>query len=650
MSRSQPQANPAVAETLNSVFGFPSLREGQGEVVDILLAGRSSLAVFPTGGGKSLCYQLPALLLDGLTVVISPLIALMKDQVDFLVRKGVAAAKMDSTLDANGVADLTRALRAGEVKLLYIAPERLVSAKFRSLLEELPIALLAVDEAHCISEWGHNFRPDYLKVAQLARDLKVPRVLALTATATPGVSKDICEAFAITAEDHIQTSFRRSNLHYAVTRCTADERRHILLERLADPKVLPAIVYVTLQQSAEVAATFLQKKGGLKARAYHAGLSAEVRSEAQDDFMSGKTDIIVATIAFGMGIDKSDIRSVFHYNLPKTIENYAQETGRAGRDGEPSHCELLACGDDLAVLENFVYGDTPGDRPLRSVIEHVFGQGQDIEISQYELAGSFDIRPLVLATALTYLEMEGYISAQGMVYRELKLKFERDESRVIAGYDAKRKAFLEAIFATCKSGWMWKTLHPAEAAEAIGDTEDRVRRAITHLEDAGDIVVKPSGVRHRYQLIKKPESKTDLLKKLSTLFAGREAGDIERINNVIRYATGGGCHVQFLLEYFGESMPKPCGECAGCKNKDTGGELPTTPAREISEEDATAVQELLAERKTALRTARQLTRFLCGISSPAAQRAKLPRHDAFALLEGMPYVDVYAYAASLLPE
>ncbi len=650
MSESSSPAHPAVAETLSSVFGFSSLREGQGEVVDCLLGGRSSLAVFPTGGGKSLCYQLPALLLDGVTVVISPLIALMKDQVDFLVRKGVAAARMDSTLDAAGVADLTRSLRAGEVKLLYIAPERLVSARFRDLLEELDISLLAVDEAHCISEWGHNFRPDYLKVAQLARDLKIPRVLALTATATPSVSKDICDAFAITKADHIQTSFQRENLHYVVTRCTADERRQVLLERLKDPSVLPAIVYVTLQQSAEVVATFLQKKGGLKARAYHAGLSAEVRSEAQDDFMSGKTDIIVATIAFGMGIDKSDIRSVFHYNLPKTIENYAQETGRAGRDGAPSHCELLACGDDLAVLENFVYGDTPGDRPLRSVIEHVFGQGQEIEISQYALAGSFDIRPLVLATAITYLEMEGYISAQGMVYRELKLKFERDESRVLAGYDSERKAFLEAIFATCKSGWMWKTLHPAEAAEAIGDTEERVRLAITHLEDAGDIVVKPSGVRHRYLLVKKPENKSELLRKLSILFAAREAGDIERIAQVVAYATGGGCHVKFLLEYFGEPMPNPCGKCGGCKIKDTGGDLPTSPEREISEEDATAVQDLLAERKTALRTARQLTRFLCGISSPAVQRARLTRHDAFALLEGMAYVDVYTYAASLLPE
>ena len=378
-------------------FGHSGFRNGQEPVIGALLDGRSALAIFPTGGGKSLCYQLPALLLEGLTLVVSPLIALMKDQVDALQARGIPAARWDSTLSADEISQVQADIASGALKLLYIAPERFVSETFLALIKRTPVSLLAIDEAHCISEWGHNFRPEYLRLAALAKKLRIPRVLALTATATPPVAKDICKAFRIRSGDDYRTSFHRPNLAIHVTPVTAEDRPRVLVERLTAKPRFPAIVYVTLQHTAETVAAHL-RRSGLSARPYHAGLADDVRSSAQDDFMAGRCDIIVATIAFGMGIDKANIRSVIHFNLPKTLENYQQEIGRAGRDGEPAHCEMLACADDLTVLENFTLGDTPDEPALRHLVDHLLRQGPEFDISRYDLSRTTDIRPLVLET------------------------------------------------------------------------------------------------------------------------------------------------------------------------------------------------------------------------------------------------------------
>ncbi|MCA1685098.1 MAG: RecQ family ATP-dependent DNA helicase, partial [Planctomycetia bacterium] len=320
---------------LLDVFGFPDFRPGQARVIGTLLAGRSALAVFPTGGGKSLCYQLPALLLDGLTVVVSPLIALMKDQVDALIRRGVAAARLDSTLDGPQARGVYDDLRGGRLKLLYVAPERLAGGRLVETLARRPVAILAIDEAHCISEWGHNFRPEYLKLAGLSDRLRVGRVLALTATATPDVARDIARSLEIAPDDVVVTGFHRPNLELHATPSRADDRLAALQDRLTSRPPGATIVYVTLQRTAEDVAGALRSRG-LDARPYHSGLGDELRGEVQDWFMASADGVVVATIAFGMGIDKADIRSVYHFNLPKTLENYAQEVGRAGRDGLPS--------------------------------------------------------------------------------------------------------------------------------------------------------------------------------------------------------------------------------------------------------------------------------------------------------------------------
>ena len=393
-----------IEETLRDVFGFEAFREGQERVIRKLLDGQSALAVFPTGSGKSLCYQLPALHLDGLTLVISPLIALMKDQIDFLRGRGVAAARLDSSVPVEEYRRVDADLRSGALKLLYVAPERLSNERFIQKLRGLKIALLVIDEAHCISEWGHNFRPDYLKLARLSRQLRVERVLTLTATATPEVAEDICNEFGIGADAFVHTGFYRPNLELRITPCGAKERISTLLERLRSRPRGPTIVYVTLQRTAETVAAALAE-ARLPARAYHAGMKNEERDAAQDWFMKSGDAIVIATIAFGMGIDKADIRYVYHFNLPKSLENYSQEIGRAGRDGAKAICEILACGDDVIVLENFTYGDTPDASSVGALVDEVLGQGKEFDVSVYDLSRAHDVRPLVVTTLLAYLEL-----------------------------------------------------------------------------------------------------------------------------------------------------------------------------------------------------------------------------------------------------
>ncbi len=634
------------AEILRRSFGHDNFRPGQREVIDILLAGRPALAVFPTGGGKSLCYQLPALLLQGLTVVVSPLIALMKDQVDVLVARGIAAARLDSTLDLAQVREIYERMRSDQLALLYVAPERLGNEGFLRRLRDCRVALLAVDEAHCISEWGHNFRPDYLKLARLAREISAERVLALTATATPEVAADIRDRFDIRAEDHVQTSFYRPNLHFEVEPCPGPEKAERLLRAIRSRPPGSTVVYVTLQRTAEEFAGFL-KGHAVEARAYHAGMRDDHRAEVQDAFMSGGIPVVVATIAFGMGIDKADIRYVYHYNLPKSLENYVQESGRAGRDGAPATCGIFASREDLVVLENFVFGDTPSRRALRSLVEHLLLQGEEFSISQYDLSGSKDIRPLVISTALTYLELDGVIRARGPFYAGYRVQLLRPLHRILDGHTPERKRFLERLFQAAKKGRVWYQVPVDEIAAGIGEPPSRIRRALDYLADLGDIVIQPSGLRHAFTL--GAESKRDIdaiTERLHGLFQARETGETRRIAGVVEFCESGDCLAGRILEYFGED-PIRCGHCSACSGANPGRPLPAPPAREITSAQAGIIAALHREAHPALRQPRQLARFLCGLSSPATTRAKLSRHERFGMLESVPFLDVLAHVESL---
>ena len=621
-------------EVLIDNFGFNHFIEGQEAVITRLVEGRSVLSIFPTGGGKSLCYQLPALLLDGMTVVISPLIALMKDQLDFLVGRGVAAARLDSSLDRDETLAVYDKIHSGTLKLLYISPERLGNERFLQTLRRLRISLLAIDEAHCISEWGHNFRPDYLKIAELARELSVERVLALTATATPQVADDIARAFGIAKDDVVHTGFHRPNLNLRVSPCNSHERNTLLLSRLRERPPGPAIVYVTLQKTSEEVAELLCRDG-FDAHHYHAGMKTEDRTVVQDTFMSSDKAIIVATIAFGMGIDKSDIRYIYHYNLPKGLESYSQEIGRAGRDGKESICELLGCAEDVVVLENFSYGDTPGHDAVTSLVTEVLGLGNEFSVSIYDLSRNHDIRLLVVKTLLTYLELEKVIESTGPFYTGYKFQPQRPSNEIIADFDEKRADFLRQIFRHAKKGKIWFSLDVNEVSEFIGESRDRIIAALNHLEEKDYIVLQASGIRQGYRLRRIPEDMPAFCESLSKRFLKREKNDITRIHGILKYAEHESCLTGYLIDYFGETLEE-CGHCSRCEG-DSARPLPKVKHRALDGSHIKKLSQLRTEKHEALTTPRQITRFLCGIASPATTKAKLRKHPMFGVFETLPF-------------
>ncbi|MDP4645655.1 MAG: RecQ family ATP-dependent DNA helicase [Akkermansiaceae bacterium] len=632
-----------VKDTLVKVFGFSEMRSGQEDVVNILMEGRAALAIFPTGGGKSLCYQLPALLLEGTALVVSPLLALMKDQVDGLVAKGVEAARLDSTLTAEEYRQTVAALCGGRLKLLYVSPEKLGNGEFLKMLKGVDLSLIAVDEAHCISEWGHNFRPDYLKLGKICKRLKVKRILALTATATPKVEADIRRQFGITKADAVKLSFHRENLDLRVTPCAVNERKALLLERISEHGK-PAVVYVTRQETAEEVATFLAGKK-VSARAYHAGLRSELRREIQEDFMGGEVDVVVATIAFGMGVDKADIRAVIHYNMPKSLEGYTQEIGRAGRDGAPAVCEWLACAEDRTVLENFIFSDTPGEVALRNLLERVLRLGAEFDVSLYDLSTTCDIRQTVVSTVFAYLEMEGVVEPRGSFFDVYRIKLMQPLERVMAGRPTKERKLLEGIFAELDAEWKWLSVSIGEASEKAGLTKEKLRQFIAELETAGEVVLKKSNWRQAYQVKKEPGDIGELSRRMAEGFREREVTGIVRLEQVLKLSSGRSCITAAILKHFGEKLEEPCGHCDRCRGV-AAVKLKSPKPRKVSNAELEEVKNLLDEKHAALGKPRQLARFLCGMSSPASMRARLYRHDAYGLLADLPFREVEVLAES----
>jgi ATP-dependent DNA helicase RecQ len=420
-------------DALHATFGLDRFRPGQEEAARAVLAGRDVVAVMPTGAGKSLCFQLPATLLDGVTVVVSPLIALMKDQVDGLRARGVAAAAIHSGLGPGERADAERELLAGRLKLLYVAPERLASPVFRQTVAEAKVARLVVDEAHCISQWGHDFRPDYRRLAGFKRELGVP-ASAFTATATPQVRADIAEQLDLATPLELVTGFERPNLTLAVEHCRTRADKERALDKLIREIGTPGLVYCSTRKNVEQWAEHLESIG-LRAGRYHAGLDDEERHRVQDDFIAGRLDVIAASNAFGMGIDKRDIRFVAHADLPGSLEAYYQEAGRAGRDGLPSRCTLLFSPVDVRTQEFFLAGANPSPAVFRSAWR-LLGQGlSDEEIEEHAGRDSMERRAACTAARLLRRAAESHRVGLGegappVDLRAIAGKAERDRARL----------------------------------------------------------------------------------------------------------------------------------------------------------------------------------------------------------------------------
>ncbi len=632
-------------QTLQSVFGFDSLRQGQQPVIESVMNGYSAAAIFPTGSGKSLCYQLPATMLPNLTLVISPLLALMKDQLSFLQSKGIAAASIDSSQSREEAQRVMVGVKNGEIKILMISVERLKNERFREFIRQVPISLMVVDEAHCISEWGHNFRPDYLKLPQYQRELNIPQTLLLTATATPAVIEDMKNKFDI-ASDHITvTGFYRSNLDISVIPCEESEKQTQLNTIVAAAPKLPTIVYVTQQQTAEQVAKSLIHIG-VNAHAYHAGMKSEVREQIQQQFMVGQIDCIVATIAFGMGVDKSDIRRVIHFDLPKSIENYAQEIGRAGRDGQRSECILLGNTSGLTVLENFVFGDTPE----RSSISYVLGQIKEHqpqwEVVPLRLSRESNIRQLPLKTLLVYLELAKVIEAKFSYFAEYRFKFLQDQQFIVNQFQGERREFVEAIFTCSTKAKVWCQVDLDALWMHYHSERSRVVAALDYFHQNGWVELESKQLTDVYSVLPETQNIEDITQHLYELFLSKERKDIDRIHAMLGLFQSSDCLSHQLASYFADhNAPAHCGHCSVCR-----GQRAVFPPRIYDQPEPAVASAWIAEFVQLSPSAisnEAIARFLCGISTPLISQLKASKLSGYGALANVSFEQVLQLVESV---
>jgi ATP-dependent DNA helicase RecQ len=372
-------------------------------------------------------------------------------------------------------------------------------------------------------------------------------------------------------------------------------------------------------------------------------METEERVATQDWFMAAPDAIVVATIAFGMGIDKADIRAVLHYNLPKSLENYAQETGRAGRDGRPAHCEVFACPDDVVPLENFTWGDTPTRAAVHALVGDVLGRGAEFDVSRYELSDAHDVRLLVVSTLLTYLELEGVLRATAPFYAVYQFQPHRSSKEILADSAEPQRGLLRRLLARSVKARTWFSLDVAAAAVALGEPRPRLVAALDELEERGDLTLRVSGVRQGYRVLRAPDDVAALADRLADRFEAAERRDVERVGRVLAFARHRGCRVAELLRYFGEELGRPCGHCDHCLGE-APAPLPPVAAPALTPDDEEVIAAVRAEGHAALATPRQLTRFLCGLASPATTRGRPPltRHPAFGRLAQVPFPVVLA--------
>lgn len=595
------QTIEAALVALRNHFGFEDFREGQREVIEAVLEGRDTVVVMPTGGGKSLCYQLPALMMEGATLVVSPLIALMKDQVDALQARNLPATFINSSIDFEEQKARIQAVRRGAFKLVYVAPERFRSNHFVEALRSAQISLFAVDEAHCISTWGHDFRPDYLRLRGALEGIGRPQAIALTATATPYVRADIIEQLQLRDPRAFVSGFDRPNLSINVTHTQKEGEKIRRIRALAAKHSGGSgIIYTSTRKAVEQVTSRL-KTAGLSVVAYHAGMDDVARGGAQDEFMSGRTQMIVATNAFGMGIDKPDIRFVAHYHLPGSIEAYYQEIGRAGRDRLSSDCELLFNYADKRTQDYFIEGSYPPPELIARVYETLVAIRQErIELSTREIAQRAGIRnEMAVQSALITLEKAGHIErgAAGESRANIKLLMPGARARETVGTrDTRARQALIGLLGGYDVNERAETeLNVVELSEAIGLDLASTRRALSALQSSGVISYTPA--RRTRGLVMLDERPAQTLRIRPQDLARRAALEQRKLREMISFCYTERCYRAFILDYFGDPHhADSCGMCGNCVAEIRGtGERARRKSADVPLEPATSLDAFVRE-------------------------------------------------------
>jgi superfamily II DNA helicase RecQ len=571
---------------------------------------------------------------SGVTLVIAPLIALMKDQVDALLRRGIKAAVLNSSISRDQFLATQNDLKRGRLDLIYCAPERLNSEGFIASLKDIPggIRLLAVDEAHCISEWGHSFRPDYLKIARFAKEAQVERVVCLTATATPKVAEDIRDAFSISKEGLFRTTMYRSNLRLLAEANGKDADYVSKLAAHVKKYPGPTIVYVTIQKGAEMLAAELQKQG-FKAKFYHAGMKPELRTQVQDQFLVSTDMIVIATIAFGMGIDKPDIRSIVHFDIPDSIESYSQQIGRAGRDGKPSVCMFYLSTKDFYLRNIFTYGDRPSLRSLKLLMQDICSParaklkaGDTFQLSLYTQGQETDIKAIVLGILYAQMELNfGLFRSAGAVYAKYAYVTKNPNIVKNDGSTA-ASAILKASVRNAK----WIHLALDDLANSTGIPRADLVRKLDEWNERGAIELKKEAVQNVYRLERPlpstPEEIDKIVKQLDETMEKTEQQNLARTKALINLITDNRCLSRSLADYFGESsdISEECGHCTWCETH-TQVVLPNEPPQPP---DPAKIQQVL--KAVSVRDdPRFLAKLAFGIKSPRMTALKVNKTPAF---------------------
>ena len=552
-------------------FGLQSFRPGQRDVVDAIAAGDDVLCVMPTGGGKSLCYQLPSLARKGTTIVVSPLIALMKDQVDTLQRLGIAARLINSTLTAGEQDEVMRQMASGALDLVYVAPERLRNGKFLEAVSHAGVSLLAIDEAHCASEWGHDFRPDYARLGHFrSRYLNGVQTIALTATATPHVRTDIKAILGMESPREFVTGFARTNLRFTVEHCKSDREKNDALLKFISKQPGSGIIYAATRKRCEEVAEWLPEKLRRPIGVYHAGLESDQRRRVQEDFMSGRLAGIVATNAFGMGIDKSDIRYVVHYNIPGSLEAYYQEAGRAGRDGKMSECRLLFSYPDRYIQEFFIENRYPSPDVVRKVYEYLLAQTDDpIELTMQQVRDAIHIKETAesVGTAETLIARAGVLKRLDSSANAAILRIDSDLTTLVdllpRESKLRRKVLAAAEKIVGKRRGEDVYIRPQKLAELAEVQPDQLSRTLRELNRLKAFDYVPP-FRGRAVHFTQRDVPFDQLNIDFEELGRRKAAEYDKLESVIEFARTPRCRQRSVLDYFGDPNVRDCGMCDRC--------------------------------------------------------------------------------------